>query len=122
MNRRQVIVNSLKVVGLGLVAPAFVKSVLGGASAVAQEKRRAAPSAGGGSKFNMVDTNDSVAKAVKYVEDAAKSPDAKGNKCSTCNFYKKVGDNGGKEAGTCTIFAGKHVYANGYCGSWAKKS
>jgi hypothetical protein len=70
----------------------------------------------------MVDPNDQVAKAVKYVEDFKKSPDSKGNHCQTCGFYTKKEVRGGKEVGTCTIFAGKMVYSNSWCGSWNKKA
>ncbi|MFM6928413.1 MAG: high-potential iron-sulfur protein [Bdellovibrio sp.] len=119
MNRRSFFSTVAKVVGVAAVAPAALRAVFT-SEANAQEKRRgAAPAAGG---LPMVDPNDSVAKAVKYVEDAKKSPDSKGNACSTCGFYAKKEMKNGKEAGTCTIFAGKMVYGAGWCASWNKKA
>ena len=73
-------------------------------------------------KTPLVDTKDATAKAVKYVEDFKKAPQAKGNHCANCSFYKKADTRNGKEVGTCLIFAGKYVYADGYCNSWAKKA
>lgn len=35
-------------------------------------------------------------------------------KCSNCSLYQANG--------TCTLFAGKTVAANGWCASWAKKA
>jgi CxxC motif-containing protein len=70
----------------------------------------------------LVDPNDPVAKAVKYVEDAKKSADSKGNACASCGFYAKKEVRNGKEVGTCTIFAGKLVQGQGWCGSWNKKA
>lgn len=119
MNRRGFFTAALKVVGLAAVAPAALNAVLT-SRANAQEKRRG--ESGGGTSAPMVAPNDSVAKAVKYVEDAKKSPEAKGNKCSNCGFYSKKEVKGGKEVGTCTIFAGKMVYGDGFCASWNKKA
>jgi hypothetical protein len=120
MNRRGFMKAFLSVAGVAVVAPMFVRS------AYAQEKRRGAAPSGGapaaGGAMPMVDPNDSVAKAVKYVEDHNKAPEAKGNHCSTCGFYKKAEVKAGKEVGTCTIFAGKHVVGNGWCASWNKKA
>lgn len=119
MNRRGFMKAILSVAGAAIVAPAFVQS------AYAQKKRGESAPAGGAPAAGgtvMVDPNDSVAKAVKYVEDHNKAPEAKGNHCSTCGFYKKTGMNAGKEVGTCTIFAGKHVVGNGWCASWNKKA
>lgn len=116
MNRRGFFSAMVKIVGAAVVVPSVLSSV-----AQAQAKRGAAPAAGG-SATPMVDPNDSVAKAVKYIEDAKKSKESKGNHCSTCGFYAKKEDRGGKEAGTCTIFAGKLVYGAGWCASWNKKA
>lgn len=122
MNRRGFFTAMAKVVGVAAVAPAALSAVFS-SQANAQEKRRgsAAPAAAGGA-MPMVDPNDAVAKAVKYVEDYKKSPDSKGNHCATCGFYTKKETKNGKEVGTCTIFAGKLVYANGFCNSWNKKA
>jgi hypothetical protein len=69
----------------------------------------------------LVDLKDPTAKAVMYVEDHKKAPQAKGHHCATCSFYKKGEIRNGKEVGSCLIFAGKYVLAEGYCNSWAKK-
>ncbi|MBX3040969.1 MAG: high-potential iron-sulfur protein [Bdellovibrionaceae bacterium] len=73
-------------------------------------------------KIPLIDPKDSVAKAVKYIEDYKKAPQAKGNRCANCSFYKKVELRTGKEVGTCLIFPAKYVYADAYCQSWAKKA
>lgn len=117
MKRRDFFMAAAKVVGVAAIIPFFAKN------AQAEQKRGArggAPAAGGA--LPLLSPNDPVAKAVKYVEDAKKTPDAKGNNCMNCGFYKKVEVRGGKEVGTCTIFAGKVVYGEGYCGSWNKKA
>lgn len=119
MNRRGFFSALVKLSGVAAVAPALLASVFS-SKAEAQKKRGEAPAAGGA--MPMVDPNDSVAKAVKYVEDNKKSPDAKGNKCAGCGFYAKKEMRNGKEVGTCTIFAGKLVYSEGWCASWNKKA
>jgi len=121
LNRRDFFKAAASLVGVTFVAPTVLNGVFG-SKANAEEKRRrgAAPAAGGA--MPMVDVNDPVAKAVKYVEDHTKAPEAKGNKCTTCGFYAKKEDRNGKEVGTCTIFAGKLVVGNGWCSSWNKKA
>ncbi|MNK01162.1 High-potential iron-sulfur protein [compost metagenome] len=119
MNRRGFFSAAAQIAGVTLVAPAFLSAVLG-QSAQAQEKRRGAAPAGGG--IPLVDPKDSVAKAVKYVEDYKKVPDAKGNHCKNCGFYVQKEARAGKEAGACTIFAGKLVLADAWCASWNKKA
>lgn len=121
MNRRGFFTAVAKIVGVAAVAPAALSAVFSSEAKAQEKKRGSAPAAAGGA-MPMVDPNDAVAKAVKYVEDFKKSPDAKGNHCATCGFYVKKEVKAGKEVGTCTIFAGKLVYANGYCGSWNKKA
>lgn len=120
INRRGFFKTLASLVGVGVFAPTILNTVFG-SKAMAQERRRggAAPAGGG---MPMVDPNDSVAKAVKYVEDHTKSPEAKGNKCTTCGFYAKKETRNGKEVGTCTIFAGKLVVGDGWCASWNKKA
>ncbi|WII70869.1 high-potential iron-sulfur protein [Bdellovibrio sp. 22V] len=120
MNRRSFFSTVAKLAGVAVVAPAALTAVFS-SSAHAQKKRGgAAPAAG--NAMPMVDPNDSVAKAVKYIEDHKKAPEAKGNHCATCGFYAKKETRNGKEAGTCTIFAGKLVYADAWCASWNKKA
>lgn len=120
MNRRGFFSAVAQIAGAAFVAPAILNSIFA-ESALAQEKRRgAAPAAGGG--VPLVDPKDAVAKAVKYVEDYKKSPEAKGNHCINCGFYKKTEVRAGKEVGTCTIFAGKVVLGDAWCASWNKKA
>ncbi|MFP5519488.1 MAG: high-potential iron-sulfur protein [Bdellovibrionia bacterium] len=121
MNRRGFFAMSAKVAGLALLAPATLKVMVSEAQAEQKRGARGGGAAAGGG-LPLVDANDSVAKAVRYVEDAKKAPDAKGNNCINCGFYKKVEMRNGKEVGTCTIFAGKVVYGEGWCGSWNKKA
>ncbi|WP_246845510.1 high-potential iron-sulfur protein [Bdellovibrio sp. NC01] len=121
MNRRGFFKALASVVGVAAVAPTVLNTVFS-SQANAQEKRRGSAPAAGGAAMPMVDPNDAVAKAVKYVEDHNKSPEAKGNHCGTCGFYAKKETRNGKEVGTCTIFAGKLVYNNAWCGSWNKKA
>ncbi|UXR64057.1 high-potential iron-sulfur protein [Bdellovibrio bacteriovorus] len=124
MNRRGFFTTLAKITGVAVVAPAALSAVFS-STAEAQKKRGgSAPAAGGAAAggMPMVDPNDSVAKAVKYVEDFKKSADSKGNDCMGCGFYAKKEVRGGKEVGTCTIFAGKLVYGQAWCASWNKKA
>lgn len=121
MNRRGFFASLVKATGLLALAPTVLTSVFA-STANAQKKRSQTPAATGTQAgMPMVDPNDSVAKAVKYVEDNKKSPEAKGNKCATCGFYAKKETRDGKEVGTCTIFPGKLVYSNAWCASWNQK-
>lgn len=120
MNRRGFFVTAAKVTGLAVLAPAMFKGLF--SSTAQAEQRRGARGGAAGGGVPLVDPNDSVAKAVRYVEDAKKAPDAKGNNCINCGFYKKTEVRNGKEVGTCTIFAGKVVYGQAWCGSWNKKA
>ena len=67
----------------------------------------------------LVTTADPVAKAMLYVEDAAKAKGAKpGAHCGDCALYMgKPGD----KTGPCSLFVGKRVYAAGWCMAWAAK-
>lgn len=104
-SRRGFFINMAQLTGAALLAPIFFKGVAKAEGALP-----------------LVDPKDGVASAVKYVEDAKKAKDAKGNTCANCGFYKKVEMRNGKEVGTCTIFAGKVVYGPGWCASWNKKA
>ncbi|MDG0818248.1 high-potential iron-sulfur protein [Bdellovibrio svalbardensis] len=121
MNRRGFFTTVAKIAGIAAIAPAALNAVFS-SEANAQEKRRGSAPAAAGGGMPMVDPNDAVAKAVKYVEDFKKSAESKGNHCVTCGFYAKKEVKAGKEVGTCTIFAGKLVYANAWCASWNKKA
>ncbi|MEO7073246.1 MAG: high-potential iron-sulfur protein [Rhodanobacter sp.] len=63
---------------------------------------------------------DPTAKALSYVEDAAKSTNAKhkaGDTCANCQFYT----GGATGRGPCQLFPGKSVNAKGWCVSHAPK-
>lgn len=125
LNRRDFFKAAASLAGVTLVAPTVLNTVFGSKAAAEERRRKAGPAEGGSAAAGampMVDPNDSVAKAVKYTEDHTKAADSKGNKCATCGFYTKKEDRNGKEVGTCTIFAGKLVVGNGWCASWNKKA
>ena len=74
----------------------------------------------------QLDVNDPTAKALLYVEDAAKvdrknplaarfTPD---QNCNTCS---KIQGKAGDAHRPCAIFPGKLVSAKGWCSVWAKK-
>jgi hypothetical protein len=57
------------------------------------------------------------AKAVNYVEDAAKAQGAApGSSCANCALYQ---GHSGAPSGPCQIFPGKQVKAAGWCSTWA---
>ena len=57
------------------------------------------------------------AKAVKYVEDAAKAEGAMpGSTCANCALYQ---GHSGAPSGPCQIFPGQQVKAAGWCSTWA---
>jgi len=65
----------------------------------------------------LLDATSPEAKAVKYVEDAARASGATpGSTCANCALYQ--GAEGSKQ-GPCQIFPGKEVRAGGWCSSWA---
>lgn len=65
----------------------------------------------------LLDAASPQARAVKYVEDAAKADGATpGSSCASCALYQ--GAEGSKQ-GACQIFPGKQVKAAGWCTSWA---
>jgi hypothetical protein len=67
-----------------------------------------------------LDAADPTAKALGFVPDASKAPNAKPNqKCATCaQFQGAAGD----ATGGCNIFAGKSVPAGGWCMVWVQKT
>jgi hypothetical protein len=68
-----------------------------------------------------VPPDDPIAKALKYVPDVGKAPDARpGSKCENCKLYQ--GSAGTSQAGGCPLFPGKAVKAGGWCSSWMAKS
>jgi High potential iron-sulfur protein len=65
---------------------------------------------------------DATAKALGYVEDAAKVTHAAfkaGSSCANCNFFK--GDRGAA-LGPCTLFPKNSVVSKGWCSAWAKRA
>ena len=65
----------------------------------------------------LLSESDPTAKALDYVEDAAKAKGAQsGALCSNCSVY---GGAAGAAAGPCTLFPGKWVKAAGWCKSWS---
>jgi high potential iron-sulfur protein len=68
----------------------------------------------------LVTSDDPTAKALKYIADASKAPDAKpGSKCANCSFYQGTA---GSAQGGCQLFPGKAVNAGGWCVSWTAKT
>lgn len=68
----------------------------------------------------LVGADDATAKALKYVPDAGKAPDAKpGSKCANCQLYQGTA---GSAQGGCLLFPGKAVKATGWCSSWTAKA
>jgi hypothetical protein len=99
------------------------------AGALAAVKAYAQAPAGAKPELKLVPDTDGTAKALKYVGDGTKAtrPDKAGvkgadQKCSTCQFYAKAGEVGGKEAGKCVMIQGGLVLAQGWCVSWTKKA
>ena len=65
----------------------------------------------------LLDTASSEARAVKYVENAARASGATpGSTCANCALYQGAA---GSKQGPCQIFPGKDVKAGGWCTSWA---
>jgi hypothetical protein len=68
----------------------------------------------------LVTADDPTAKALKYVDDVSKAPDAKpGSKCANCKLYQGAA---GTTEGACLLFPGKAVKAAGWCSSWTAKT
>jgi hypothetical protein len=68
----------------------------------------------------LVTSDDATAKALKYVSDVSKAPDAKpGSKCANCSLYQGAA---GSAQGGCLLFPGKAVKATGWCSSWTAKT
>ena len=68
----------------------------------------------GGANAVMLSPDDPTAKALGYTEKSAQE----GQTCANCNLYK----DGAADSGSCTIFPGKEVAANGWCKSWVAKA
>ena len=67
-----------------------------------------------------VSADDPIGKALKYVSDASKAPNAKpGSKCANCSNYQGTA---ASAQGGCLLFPGKAVNAVGWCSSWTIKT
>ncbi|TAM05265.1 MAG: High potential iron-sulfur protein [Paraburkholderia sp.] len=72
----------------------------------------------------LVDENDAAAKGLGYhanagTVDAAHTPKYQaGLKCANCRFFKGASN---EASGTCPMFPGKNVAAEGWCNVYAKR-
>jgi hypothetical protein len=119
MNRRTVL-RSLALAPVVLLASRF-----------AFAKDAAKPAAAGGKPANALGTDEPLAKAMRYVEDASKAgaerADKKAN-CANCAKYNKCApsDKACKPVAAsaayapCEIFSSKVVAKPGWCMSWTK--
>lgn len=69
--------------------------------------------------------DDATAKAMGYVEDAAKIAKTEttfktGSHCANCMLYQAAQAKGGYAP--CAVFPGKQVNQNGWCRSWTAKA
>lgn len=73
-----------------------------------------------------LDPADPSAKAIGYIEDAAKIDPKKeplfkpASRCRNCNFYQAV--DAKADSAPCTIFANQRVAGPGWCRAWAQKT
>ncbi|MFN8792064.1 MAG: high-potential iron-sulfur protein [Bdellovibrionales bacterium] len=135
VSRRAFFTQVSGVLALGAISPLI------SSQALAEERRRARPAAGGDKAASgsgplaqpLVDPQSDVAKAVKYVHSKADLKDATAKIerqgvaydqqfCNNCSFYKEVGQKEGAAVGSCTIFPQKLVKSQGFCTSWNKKA
>jgi hypothetical protein len=130
MNRR----HSLKLIS-SLPLLAALPSVALAQAQQGKAKKDKSPAAGKGK--NLIDENDSLAKAMQYKHDAAQAPAMRTNKkafCYNCSKYNVCmsGDDACKplskadlakaDAAPCQIFKAKLVAKNGWCLSWQEMS
>ena len=95
----------------------FMMQVAGGGTALA--------AAAGAMAQAKVDEKDPQAAALGYAADTTKvdnkkfAKHTKDQKCENCQLYTgKAKD----PSGPCSLFAGKHVAAGGWCSAWVKKA
>jgi hypothetical protein len=63
----------------------------------------------------LLSEDDPAAKAVHYVEDAQRAPQAQsGANCSNCSIYSARS----ASEGSCTLFKDRRVKAAGWCNAW----
>lgn len=65
---------------------------------------------------------DPMAKALRYVEDAATRSEGRVDESALCNNCLHYSSEAGAEYGPCALFQGKLVNGNGWCTAWVKKA
>lgn len=127
MNRRSVV----RALALAPVALLATRVAFGQSKAAQPAAKPEVKPAAGGAPANALGTQEPLAKAMQYVEDASKAGPARTDKkanCANCSKYNKCApaDSACKPVaaaatyGPCEIFAGKAVAKNGWCLSWSK--
>lgn len=122
-SRREFFKTSAKV--LGVIGVAKVLQLMPSKGLAETSRRRGSQSG----ELELIDPNDSLAKAVNYQHshDAVKDASLKVERggvafkdqfCDNCSLYSKVSDTTGR----CTIFPKKLVQGKGWCNSWNKKA
>lgn len=114
----------MKQVAVSVAAVPFA-SLLGGALSAFAKDKKPSPLPPG---QNAVAETDPVASAIGYranVKDIdytkypqRKKPEAKNQDCKSCSLYVAVNEGWGK----CQMLTSGVVAAEGWCGSWSKKS
>jgi hypothetical protein len=107
---RLALATPLAIPGALPLAASFASALGGSLASLTPSQARAADAA------PLLAESDPEAKAIKYVDDTAKSKEAMGNRCDTCSLYQ--GANGTAQ-GACQIIKGKVVKAAGWCNAWA---
>ncbi len=100
--------------------------------AAAPAAESAAPATAGGETLTLISETDPTASALNYKHNAADVPanlqqekggvPFSGQNCTSCMFYKAVGQLDGAEVGSCQLFANGKVKSAGWCASWSKKA
>lgn len=120
---------------MAVVAAPVALDLLLGKKAHAEEKRRAAPAAGGAVACKMAKPGVGMAAGINYQEDKMAVKDAKlkverqgvpfaKQSCENCMLFSAPTNCAGKSAGACAMFASTKelVAAQGWCSSWSKKA
>jgi hypothetical protein len=110
MNRRKFFKDAAGLVAVAVSAPALAVMLKPSLSQAEEPRRRKEP--------EVLDPKDPAASALGYVADAKTKKEAAGKKCANCTMFVA----GQKGTGTCQIFPGKLVNANGYCNAYVKKA
>jgi len=114
----------IKQIALMATAIPFAGVILNSLTALAKEKKSSPLPAG----QTAVSESDPVAAAIGYrahIKDIdfakypqRKKPEAKNQTCKSCALYTSVNDSWGK----CQMLTSGLISAEGWCGSWNKKS